>query len=130
MHQNLCGARHFHYWTFKWRIEAPLEGPPSQPSSSTFPLSALTPKSTWTSGPCYFLLLLCNPCPWALQTFLSQLATAPVWREGKAARSVRERNSMKSEAQRTAWRRRSRQLASCISELLIASWWPGLCTYQ
>lgn len=48
----------------------------------------------------------------ALQAFLSHLAAAPVWREGKAARSVQERGSEKSEAQRTAWRRRSGQLAA------------------
>lgn len=64
----------------------------------------------------------------ALQAFLSQLAIAPVWREGNAARSVQERGSEKSEAQRTAWRRRRRQLANGSSEVLVGEWQPGLWT--
>ena len=65
-------------------------------------------KIPWRRDPC----LLSDPYPSPVKHFLLNWQTAPVWREGKVARSVQERGREKSEAQATAWRRRSSQLAA------------------
>lgn len=55
----------------------------------------------------------------ALNALLFQPVITLFWMERKAIRSVQERSSKKSETQENSSYKRSHQLASCISELLM-----------
>ncbi|XP_045331543.1 uncharacterized protein LOC123597156 [Leopardus geoffroyi] len=108
-------------------IQLDVEGKETSYEASSLPLAlslnlCTHSRTRWATGP-VFPLSLPNPCPWPFTHLRISF-----WREDRAARSVRERGGEKSEAWRTAWRRRSLQLASCISELLIPHPEPGLRT--
>lgn len=115
-------------------IQLDVEGEETSCEASSLPLAlslnlCTHSRTRWATGP-VFPLPLPNPCPWPFTHLRISFSAGnrPVWREDRAARSVRERGGEKSEAWRTAWRRRSLQLASCISELLIPHPEPGLWT--